>query len=190
MGNAIVFEESNLKFTFHRNIWEVVKFDDDENIDYHKVSKNIQGTRAVDFIGILNSRSLYFFEIKNFRGHGNDPQSQIRLSHGAEKLTSEIAQKVRDSVACIVGASRNSTNRAQFWQDTLNIIKDNHDFRIIAWIEEDTTTDSYKIKYRKSVLTTRNSKLKNKLNWLCSRIFITSINESSLDISGLTVEFN
>ncbi len=184
----MIFVESNLKFSFQQKEWEVVKFDDQDNIDYHNVSNVIQGTRAVDFIGIHNASSLYFFEIKNFRKHGNDPQSRERLANGAEELTSEIAQKVRDSVACIVGGSRNSTNSLQFWQDALDIIKENKEFKIIAWIEEDVESDPYKLKTRKTRLTTRNDKLKNKLKWLTSRVLTTSTIDG-IEINGLTVEY-
>lgn len=180
--------ESNIKFTFNANEWELVKFDDKTNLDYHKVANNIANTKAVDFVGIFNSQSLFFFEIKNFRSHTHDAQTQVRLANGAEDLTSEIAQKVRDTLACIVGASRNSTHNPQFWNKTLDLISNNHEFRIIAWIEEDTEIKPYRQKFLKNAMTTRTSKLKSKLNWLTSRVFFESIHQRGIQISGLSVE--
>lgn len=183
----MIFEESNLRFTFQDDKWWIVKFDDDVN--YIKVSKNLQNTRGVDFVGIYNSRNLFFFEIKNFRNHTMDDQTQIRLANGAEDLTTEIAQKVKDSVACIVGASRNATNESNKWKDACNIISNNKPFNIIAWIEEDDPNTEYKRKKRKAYLSTRISKLKNKLHWLTSRVFIENIKENQETIYGFFVEY-
>lgn len=145
----MIIEESNLRFSFQDENWWVVKFDED--INYTKVIKNLQGTKGVDFVGIYNSDNLFFFEVKNFRNHTMDIQSQERLANGGEDLTTEIAQKVRDSLACIIGASRNATNNIEKWRSTCNLISTNKPFKIIAWIEEDIPNTPYKIKSRKPI---------------------------------------
>lgn len=145
-------EESNLKFSFQDENWWVIKFDED--INYTKVTKNLQGTKGVDFVGILNSENLFFFEIKNFRNHTLDMHSQERLANSAEDLTTKIAQKVKDSLACILGASRNATNNQEKWRKACHLISANKSFRIIAWIEEDIPNTPYKINSRKAKLST------------------------------------
>jgi len=180
-------EESRLRFTFQDDKWWLVKFDED--INYTKVTNSLQGVKGVDFIGILNSESLFFFELKNFRNHTMTPHTQERLANGAEDLTTEIAQKVKDSVACVVGASRNATHDNDKWTLASKIITTQKPFKIIAWIEEDLPDSEIKRKNRKAKLSTRNEKLKNKLNWLTSSVFMANIKEGRLDIEGLSIEY-
>ena len=60
------FEEGVLAFEFGER-WKIFKLD--EHSDYRERIGKIEGTKAVDFLGILDERELYLIEIKDFRQH-------------------------------------------------------------------------------------------------------------------------
>jgi hypothetical protein len=91
------FKESRLLFEFGDR-WCVFKLD--EHRDYRERIGKLDETKAVDFLGILDDKELYFIEVKNYRG--DRIESKDKLLKG--ELQQELAQKVRDSVACIIGA--------------------------------------------------------------------------------------
>jgi len=57
-----------------------------------------EGTKAVDFVGVRGG-SLFFFEVKDFRGYRIENTRRQR-----EELPLEIGLKVRDSLAGVAGA--------------------------------------------------------------------------------------
>jgi len=172
--------ESELKFEFLNENWTTIKYDD--NLDYLKVSNSLQGTKAIDFLGFYNENSLVLFEIKSFRGFEYQDSTQKRLANGMEELSTEIAQKVRDTVAVITGLSRNSQEiNSSLWDKSANHILKNKQLIIIAWIEEDAN------KRTKNEMSVRISKLKNKLSWLTNEIFIENVKYQHTSFEGLTI---
>lgn len=97
------FKEGFLDFVFGER-WQILKLD--EHKDYRLRIGKLESTKAVDFIGILDQKELYLIEVKDLRG--DRIANKDRLLKG--QLAIEIAQKVKDSVACIVGAYRTSSN--------------------------------------------------------------------------------
>ena len=95
------FKESGLLFRFSEK-WDVYQLDTEA--DYrNKIAKQIPETRSIDFIGFNETEgTLLFVEVKSFRGYG-DRKNMRRLSGEEDDLTIEIAQKVRDSLATIIG---------------------------------------------------------------------------------------
>lgn len=183
------FSESKLTFTFQEAIWWVIKFD--ENIDYKKVRDRLENTKAVDFIATTyKDERLLFIEVKNFRNFTSDKASRERLTNDGDGITTEIAQKVKDSLACILAASRNSTHNIENWKNACSIITENRPIQIIAWIEEDEQHNLFAIKSRKAKLINRQDKLKSKLNWLTSKVSITNLQLSGSNaIEGLSVNY-
>ena len=106
----MIFDESGLRFEFSEQHWWVCKYDD------HIVHKNVKITehKAIDFIAIYKNSEVVLFEIKSFRNYRIE--NKERLKDSAEDLTTEIAQKVRDSVAAAIGAARNQTNETEKWK--------------------------------------------------------------------------
>lgn len=162
-----VFEESNLRFEFD-NQYNIIKSDSDVNIVNAK--KFLQGTKDTDFLGFYSNDVIFFMEVKNFRGvHHED----------IEVLTNEVAQKLRDTVAIIAGASRNSTNDNIFWKSLHKKIgKNDIEIRYIFWLEEDVMFNNPRAKSRLHTIT---AKLKNKCKWLTTKVFVQSINSYELD---------
>lgn len=138
-------------------IWfNLVQFD--KHIDYEKVKNVVQLTKAVDFIGILDHKSIFLFEIKSFKDHRIE--NKDRLKQSAEELTTEIAQKVRDSIACIVAGCRNSTNDKEFWRE-ISAYFLNKNIIIVLWLEQQDPLNK-----NTSLIADYQQKLQSKLKWL------------------------
>lgn len=162
------FEEGTLAFTFDSE-WDesVVKFD--EHRVYKKMADSLSGTKGVDFLGILNSE-IYLIEVKDFRGYRIE--NKTRIANG--DLSIEIGQKIRDTVACIVGSSRSSGN-FEVWQELCNILVDREKkVKVILWLEEDKPSRR-KSQVSQNVL--RND-LKQKLKWLAAKVDVRNLKET------------
>ena len=98
------FIESDLKFVFDEKQWDVITQFDSET-DYKKVKDKLKGTKSIDFLGTTDD-NIFFFEMKGFRGYQDQKSVKERLADNAEDLTTEIAQKVRDTLACLLVQGR------------------------------------------------------------------------------------
>jgi hypothetical protein len=182
------FTESGLRFVFDETKWSIITPFDLEK-DYQNVKNSLSGTKSVDFIG-TGKDTTCLFEIKSFRGYRDQESVQGRLANGADDLTTEVAQKVRDTLSCLLAGARNSTNKNQEWKKICNTIMDAKHQRllIIAWVEEDfeTNTSQKRIKVKMGI---RKEKLKKKLSWLSKRVFIMNIKEYNGYFDGLSVSY-
>lgn len=152
------YEESNLKFVFENkwllpdfvnkegeNIGKLAMFDEhpayidgiqkignyrfkeekkkkDEKETYVRVG----GAKAVDFIGILEGK-IYFIEVKNMRG-----SNEINTEH----IGVDIVTKIKDSLACIIGAKYNVEEDKLFWNKIVEILNQaENNIQIILWLE-------------------------------------------------------
>ena len=174
------FEESRLRFSFNEQYWnKVIQFD--EHPDYKKIKNNLIGTKGVDFLGTLR-KNTYFIEVKNFKDYRIKNKS--RLQNIGEDLMIEVAQKVRDSIACILSGKLNSTNDKELWNEFLNfIIDENYGIKVILWLETDNISNQSSIRKKNRV--NRNSvniadyrrRLQSKLKWLIpTRANVTILN--------------
>ena len=177
------FTESNLKFVFDDSHWELITQFDKET-DYLKVCRAVKETKSVDFIGVNNNGTTYLFEIKNFKGHERDQEVRDRLGCNAEELMTEISQKVRDTLPCLLAGARNSTHKADSWKKiSSNIMDNSHRLMVVAWIEQ--LIDSGSEAEKKSKLSMQRSKLKQKLSWLTGRVDIQCYSNNTIE--GLVV---
>lgn len=81
-----------------------------------KICKKVPETKSIDFVGFNESKNiLLFIEVKSFRGYGDRTNIQ-RLTGENDDITVEVAQKVRDSLAAIIGGARHSTNLPDKWK--------------------------------------------------------------------------
>jgi len=167
------FNESRLKFTFDKN-WKVFKLD--ENIDC-KLIKKLDGTKDVDFLGILKE-NIYFIEVKNFRNYMLE--NQDKLKNFGNSLMIEVAQKVKDSLACIIGGKRNSIKDKLLWNNILNFVNDEQKvINVILWLELDNIENQDNNirnlnQNKRNIVNNRSyeSRLKEKLNWLTNDVII------------------
>jgi hypothetical protein len=178
------FIESDLKFDFPSNWW-VVQYDN--LTDYNKLKNTVEKSKAVDFIGILSNKTLVFFEIKNFRGHRIE--NKPRLEAGDDPLELEIAKKVRDTLAGVAAASRNSTHLRTEWQRVLSFLQNEKiNIEVVLWLEEDKVPQYEATRKRMQAKGgTLRQRLKQKLSWLTNRVFVCSVLDNhyirNLDVS-------
>ena len=184
------FKESRLKFLFNERHWDsVIQFD--EHIDYKNIKTKLTGTKGIDIPGIFQN-SVYFIEINNFRDYRI--KNKDKLNNIGEELMIETAQKVRDSLACIISAKRNSTNDKELWNNYLSKIIDNRKgIKVILCLETDnifSKTNSIiqnNIRNRNFVnLAEYKSKLHSKLKWFIAKkanIAILNLNNYRNDLN-------
>lgn len=183
-------QEGELLFSFDDEHWsDVINFDQG-NIDYTRIEK-LNGTKAVDFFGKHTRFGYCFIEVKNFRYHRIE--NKKRLDSG--ELFLEIGQKVKDALACITSASRNSTNQKTYWQNALTHITDqNKRLTVVLWLEENPNIFFGKSRVdQKRNKVNRNIKartLKTQLAWLTSTVFILSSQYFDPNHWNLSVNFD
>lgn len=167
----MILEEGSLRFEFGER-WSVLKLDDHH--DYRQRIEKLNGTKAVDFLGALDKESLYFIEVKDFCGHR--VENKERLQDG--ELANEIGQKVRDSLACIIGAYR-ASNTASEWRQFANLLHDKRKHVIVVvWLEYDLPT--HPTMRRKALASIGVNIFKAKLAWLTPRVVVARATEPTI----------
>jgi hypothetical protein len=102
-------DEGQLRFVFGDE-WQVERYDRGElgeqgHSYYRNQVSRLPNTKAVDFMALLNGEDVYFIEIKDFRNYRIE--NKTRLTSG--ELALEVAHKVRDTLAGLMGATRNES---------------------------------------------------------------------------------
>ena len=167
-----ILEESNLRFLFNDD-YEIIS--SNEEINIQKVKKYLQGTKDIDFLGFYSKNKVFFMEVKNFK---NVMIEEINV------LTNEVAHKLRDMVAIIAGASRNTTNNIDFWKKLHQAIGNyQKEIIFIFWLEEDIQNNNPRAKNRMKIIT---DTLKQKCKWLTTKILVQSMKNNSLE--GVKIE--
>lgn len=153
------FQEGKVVFIFDET-WECEKWDDSRS--YAEGIGKLQGATAVDFLGIQD-HNLYLIEVKDFRGHRIENKARQE-----QALPTEIACKVRDTIAGVIGTSltRKDDELACHCAHILGERGDADKIRVIAWIIEDDLLPA-KDKIRASV---RGKLIKTRLRWLTSKV--------------------
>ncbi len=173
-------EEEYLAFDFGER-WKVFKFD--EHRDYQRMKDTLEGTKAIDFLGILDNKDLYMIEVKDFRQHRIETRDRLLTG----ELATELAQKVRDSLACITGAYRTSSD-PEHWRDYAEFICNNRRIiKVVLWLEHDLPPHPYQ---RRKVMASIGVKVfKQKLKWLTSHVLVCGSNWQDLpgaEVSNIT----
>lgn len=179
------FQESGISFKFSSPQWAVVKYD--EHLAHKKVSNALQPTKAVDFLGIHDNRQLFLVEVKNYRGHTHDAETQEVFQAKGDELMRRIAVKVRDTIATATNAARFSTNDEDFFTRINQLLLDGQKkIVIIACIELDVA-DEKGHKVRMSIWM---QKLKQKLSWLhAAKISINPVENISDVLPDAEISF-
>ncbi|MDZ4679161.1 MAG: hypothetical protein SH848_19340 [Saprospiraceae bacterium] len=162
------FSESNLKFTFDDNSWfYLIQYD--KTTDCKNIQRAIPGTKAVDFIGVLKNTTLTLslFEVKNFREHRIE--NKARMNNG-ERIE-EFAQKVRDTMAGVVGAAQNSSHLKGTWKKYVKLLSGG-EIHVVCWIEEDRQSNYSNVKRNRHKARASGfiQEIKRKLSWLTTKV--------------------
>lgn len=165
------FCEGYLAFEFGSR-WQVIKLDD--HPDYRQRLEKQVGAKAVDFLAILDKKELYLIEVKDFR-RDRIPTKE-RLLRG--ELAIELAQKVRDSLACIIGAYRTSS-RPEEWQPYATLLcNPKRRIKVVLWLEYDLPAH---LPSRKKVMfSARANAFKRRMTWLTPQLFVLNLDQPGL----------
>lgn len=98
-------EESRLLFQFAEGV-QFLKLD--ETPFFTNRFSVLQGSKGVDFIAVQDN-ALYFIEVKNFSQHEIENKKRLIITSD-DNVALEVSYKVRDSIACLVGAFKNDND--------------------------------------------------------------------------------
>ena len=172
---ANTFNEGFLAFAFD-NGWRAEKYD--KHYDFRRKIGKLQSTKAVDFIAFDGAECL-FIEVKDFRTHRID--NKLRLSG---PLAQEVALKVRDSIAGIIGATRCSCTPETWAPFAQSIANPKKQLKVILWVEDDTAWNPWVWRQKASVLT---NVLRKQLAWLTTRVIVMNLQTSGGVPHGMSV---
>jgi hypothetical protein len=171
-------KEDNLLFKFKDESWScLLKYDDRDEFNRLKLSEyqkihDATGAKAVDFLGILEKRNLVFIEVKDFRSH--ETENKVRVVSG--ELATEVATKVRDTIAAIVGANRTSeTKESACFKAYFSLLSSlKKEIYIVLWCEGEFSKQ-FKFANYNGV-----KELKAKLSWLTNKVFVLNRADNKL----------
>jgi hypothetical protein len=140
-----------------------------------------EGTKAVDFVGVLDEEKLYLCEVKDFRGHRLENKKR-QMS----ELPLEIGLKVRDTLAGLAGSY--AKKGGQGWVELCGqvLVARKHQVHVIAWIADDSVRSGETRRERAAHDSVRLSRLKQRLSWLTARVWVEDPFEQGLP--DVTVE--
>jgi hypothetical protein len=174
----IKLEEKPWSFEFDDETpyWKWVLYAD-ENIDFIKVKSTIKGTRSCDFIGIYLGNAV-LLEVKYYA-------DDAVLPNNTNEIINSLAQKVRDSLSCIVGGSRNSTNNKMLLNEWIEKgRKTENKLYAVFFIDFPKSWPPLKIKATKGIFL---KTLKQKLNWLTGNVILIEFDNYKDFFQGLDV---
>lgn len=165
------FDEGRLRFDFSSK-WEAERYDaDDQGQGSHSYYRNqvarLPSTKAVDFVGMFEDEDCYLIEVKDFREYRIENKQRLKCG----ELAIEVAEKVRDTVAGLVGAWRNESNKTVVSQIGANLLHKSKPIRIVLWLEDDTAADVRQWRQQLDTITTQ---IQSRLKWLTTRVLVTS----------------
>jgi hypothetical protein len=96
-------------------------------------------------------------------------KNKKRLTSG--ELALEVAHKVRDTVAGMVGASRNESSPTVLSTVARLFLNRNKCVRIVLWLEDDAAVNRQEWEQELNTLTTR---IQNHLRWFTPRVLVVS----------------
>lgn len=140
--------------------WQLVKWD--ETKAYRQgVGRWVEGSKAVDLVGQYK-QELYLIEVKDFVGRHAENRQRLTSS----ELPIEVAQKVRDSVAGVVGAIRQEAQDIATFHGAL--LDHTRRMNVILWAFIDLN------KRPEVLLNTLQQDLQKRLRWLHAKVRVAT----------------
>jgi len=170
MPTSLTIEKQRFTFGDH---WKIVfKYDDTKfyRVGPERLKGELEGqihaTRAVDLVGVHTEYGLLLLEAKDFRGHRIE--NKTRIKHG--EIVVEVALKVRDTVAGLIGAARQKIS--EFDSTAIKAACcAGKKLVIVIWLEDDASTNTLLWKQQLDILI---QMMKAKMGWLDARFFVLS----------------
>ena len=173
--------EGNLQFDFGDS-WTVMKYDGTGGYYRTKVQTHLEGTKAVDFLGLQGSRPLVLLEVKDFRV---GVPGNVKM----KGLTKRVAEKARDTLAGILGGAHCSSpgEKSKFSRFLRVASSAGHPPRIIFLFEDLATPrrqDPRKSKQKRDTLL---KELKKMCGWITRDVAVVGLDDYADCLKGLTV---
>lgn len=181
-------EEGNLRFVFDDQ-WQVVRLDQCDFFRNHLMP--LQLTRSVDFVGLHRGRTVYLVEVKDYRGSRIELRNDEKMLVG-DTLYLQVARKVKDSVACLVGAAR-ARDEALSPYCSDRMVTDSDYLRVVFWLEFDpgnrrrSRHPAHREAAMKAEASTREKQLKQALSWLTKHVVVANQRIDPEVLPGTTV---
>ena len=169
--------EKSTTFEFDDS-WAVLKYD--QHPHYRKHLSKIEGTKAVDLVGVQNRNSLFLIEIKDFRHYPIPGERR-------DNLPTDVAAKARDTIAGLVGACHMSGDSCFKVNIAPVLLSNRVRPRIVFLLIERPPTTSYQAKRYKTRRNILLTELKSRCRWLTTRVHLVDLSECESCISGLTI---
>ena len=177
------FEEGSVLFRFGER-WQIEKWD--TSAVYKRIARELngeltdasgsarpEGTKAVDFVGVLDNDKLYLFEVKDFRGH--------HIENKRRHLPLEIGLKVRDTLAGLAGEYVRGGGAGWVKPCGQALSSRRHQVRVVAWILDDSPGPREPVGKRAAHDSVRAKQIQQKLSWLTSRVMVEDPFESTIE---------
>lgn len=182
----MTIEESGLKFEFPAKS-KVIKFDDTEF--YRKHFNKAPYTKGVDFL-LDDKRSLVFIEVKNCKGDESNNNWRVTPNNckhdtskttvdveGRDSLDIEVTEKVRQTIAALVGAhsfenTRKSAEELKCFSDALTsekILDDSKKILVILFLEGDFGCQT---RTKRTIMKSLQDSMNTKLQWLKCQVSV------------------
>ncbi len=182
-------DEGNLRFTFDDQ-WRVVKLD--QGAFFRDNLMPLQLTKCVDFLGLYRNNVAYLVEVKDYRGSRIELKNAEKM-HAGDTLHLQVARKVKDSVACLVGAAR--TAKDGLSRGCAGKMLESADrLRVVFWLEFDLghrPRRRHSAQHKadmKAEASTREKQLKRALTWLTKRVTVANQQVAPAALPGTTVQ--
>ena len=147
--------EGSLSFQFPAP-WRMWKWDGDSA--FKDGIRRLRDSHGVDFVGVRGTDLSCFIEVKDYRWH--------KRKWSNDELATWLAQKVRDTIAGIVGARYRRGNEED-WKLHLGAWFARRSLAVILWLEEKHL--------KKEEMAFLTDALKRKLRWLTTRVLVANL---------------
>lgn len=149
-----IYTEGRVELTFPSG-WQICKYDECR-FYREKLLKAVPGTKSIDLLVRDPDLNLYLTELKDFRGHA--AANRGRIVRG--ELWLEVAQKVRDTVAGLWAAHRDSDTTLAPFSDLL--MSPSTQIKILAWVDRDQSQNLHEL----TAMMAATDQLKRQMKWL------------------------
>ncbi|RJP35307.1 MAG: hypothetical protein C4547_09660 [Phycisphaerales bacterium] len=152
-------DERFLAFEFS-DLWQVIKYD--ESVQ-HTQRMQLLDSKGVDVVA-LHPNLIMFLEIKDFRGR----RIENKYKFGGS-LARTVAQKVRDSVAGVVGQVGVDSSPSTWTATAKSLIDRRANVIVVLFVEQELRES---VNRRKARMTVEGGLLKRHLRWLAARSLV------------------
>jgi hypothetical protein len=177
-----IVAEGFLELTFDA-AWSLTKLDGEPF--YRNKMSRLPGSKAVDVVGTRGQRKtgvILLLEAKDFRGH--NIENKARFNGDDDGLAHEVASKVRDSLACFVGARRTTSDGE--WTVMLQRLEPSEKCVVVLWLEQDKTLQTAKTSWV-TLASTLEEQIKKRLSWLQPRVIVACTTTNPVADLGVSV---